>query len=43
MPVDSLGRSHDNGSMRALPLCSKDFYIPGVSPAGFYSRLAVSS
>jgi hypothetical protein len=33
--VDSLGRCEDNGSMRALPLCSKDFYIPGVSPAGF--------
>src|SRR5215204_845284 len=27
--VDSLGRCQDNGSMRALPLCSKDFYIPG--------------
>jgi hypothetical protein len=33
--VDSLGRCEDNRSMRALPLCSKDFYIPGASPAGF--------
>jgi len=34
VPVDSLGRSQDNGSMRALPLCSKDFIHPGRVPGG---------